>query len=110
MIDLRLVRSDPNAVKAALARRGLSGDEVDRVAELDVAHRALLQSQELLRSEVKTLSKEVGAARKAGDAERASVLQEQSRTVGDEERELAAEADAAGYVAYSPAGTGSPAG
>ena len=96
MIDLRLVRSDPNAVKAALARRGLSGDEVDRVAELDVAHRALLQSQELLRSEVKSLSKEVGAARKAGDAERASVLQEQSRTVGDEERELAAEADAAG--------------
>jgi seryl-tRNA synthetase len=96
VIDLRLVRSDPNAVKAALARRGVPGDEVDRVAELDVAHRALLQSQELLRSEVKSLSKEVGAARKAGDAERASVLQERSRMVGDEERELAAEADAAG--------------
>jgi seryl-tRNA synthetase len=96
VIDLHLVRSDPTAVAAALARRGVPPNEVERVLELDVLHRSLLQRQEALRSEVKSLSKEVGAARKAGDGERASVLADQSRSLGDKEREAAAEAEAAG--------------
>jgi seryl-tRNA synthetase len=96
VIDLHLVRSDPTAVAAALARRGVPSNEVERVLELDVLHRTLLQRQEALRSEVKSLSKEVGAARKAGDSERASVLADQSRSLGDEEREAAAEAEVAG--------------
>ena len=88
VIDLHLVRSDPIAVAAALARRGLSGDEVERVAELDVVHRALLQRQEAAPLGGQVASRRRwGPARKAGDAERASALADQSRTVGDEERE-----------------------
>ncbi len=37
MIDIRLVREDAGAVKAALARRGVDGAEVDRLASLDLA-------------------------------------------------------------------------
>lgn len=101
MIDLHLIRSDPRAVATALARRGVPAAEVERVAELDVVHRALLQRQEALRSEVKSLSKEVGAARKAGDATLASALADQSRSLGDDERVAAAAAERAGEAVRS---------
>ncbi len=71
------------------------------MAELDVVHRALLQRQEALRSEVKSLSKEVGAARKAGDATLASALADQSRSLGDDERVAAAAAERAGEAVRS---------
>ena len=96
VIDLHKVRADPKAIAQALARRGVSADEVEHIVELDLVHRSLLQRQEALRSEVKALSKEVGQARKAGDDEKASALADQSRSVGDEEREAAAEAEMAG--------------
>jgi len=88
-------------VATALARRGVPAAEVERVAELDVVHRALLQRQETLRSEVKSLSKEVGAARKAGDATLASALADQSRSLGDDERVAAAAAERAGEAVRS---------
>ncbi len=88
-------------VISSLARRGVAAAEVERVIELDVAHRALLQRQETLRQEVKALSKEVGAARKAGDTAKAKSLADRSRSLGDEERAAAAEADAAGEAVRS---------
>jgi seryl-tRNA synthetase len=96
VIDLHKVRADPKGIAQALARRGVSAEEVEHIVELDLVHRSLLQRQEALRAEVKALSKEVGQARKAGNEEKASALADQSRSVGDEEREAAAEADAAG--------------
>ncbi|HEY2214505.1 MAG TPA: serine--tRNA ligase, partial [Acidimicrobiales bacterium] len=71
MIDIRLLRDDPDGVKAALARRGVESAEVDAVIAADVAYRALQTKAESLRSEVKSLSRQVGEARKAGDQERA---------------------------------------
>jgi len=67
VIDLHLIRSDPSAVAAALARRGVEAKEIEDIADLDVVHRGLLQRQESLRAEVKSLSKDVGAAKKSGD-------------------------------------------
>lgn len=96
VIDLHLIRSDPSAVKAALTRRGVEPAEVDAVIELDVAHRALLQEQEALRAEVKSLSREVGAAKKAGDEAAAADLQARSRALGDAEREAAHRAEEKG--------------
>ena len=96
MLDLHLIRSESAAVKASLRRRGLDGSEIDRVLELDIEHRRLLQRQESLRSEVKSLSKEVGAAKRAGDEEAAAAVQARSRALGDEEREAAHAAEAIG--------------
>src|SRR5580704_7060763 len=93
MIDIRLLRDDPDRVKAALARRGVATSEIDQIIAADVAHRARLSHSESLRAEVKTLSREVGAAKKAGDEARADELSEQSRRLGEEERSAAAEAD-----------------
>jgi seryl-tRNA synthetase len=93
MIDLRLVRDDPRRVKAALARRGIPPEEVDAITRLDGEHRMALARQENLRAQVKRLSREVGDRRRVGDAEGAATLADESRRVGEEEREAAQEVD-----------------
>ena len=70
MIDIRLLRDEPDAVKAALARRGVEASEVDAVIAADVAHRAQLARAEAMRAEAKELSSQVGQAKKAGDEAR----------------------------------------
>jgi seryl-tRNA synthetase len=95
MIDIRQVREDGAAVKAALKRRGVDSSEVDRLLELDETARSAVGRRDELRSEVKALSKQVGAARKSGDAAAAETLATRSRALGDDERALNAAADSA---------------
>jgi seryl-tRNA synthetase len=96
MIDIRVLREDPEGVKAALTRRGVDVAEIDAVIAADVAHRALLTRSESLRAEVKAISRAVGEAKRAGDEARAEELSEQSRRLGAEERTAAAEAEVEG--------------
>ncbi len=56
MLDLKLIRSDPERVKAALARRG-AAEEVDRLLELDARRRELLPEIEGGRAEQKKASR-----------------------------------------------------
>jgi seryl-tRNA synthetase len=93
VIDVRLIRSDPDAVKAALGRRGEDLTPVDRVVDLDRRQRDLAQERDEIRHRVKALSKEVGALRKAGETEEAEARQAESRALGERETALAAEAD-----------------
>ncbi len=93
MIDVRLIREDPDAIARALARRGVDPAEVRRVAELDAAARERLQAQEALRARIKDLSRRVGEARRAKDGPLAELLSEDSRTLGNEERVAAAAAE-----------------
>ena len=86
MIDLAQLRREPDVVKAALARRGVSSALMDEIIALDVEHRRLLQEAERLRAEVKELSRQVGEARRAKDTATAETLTEQSREVGERER------------------------
>ncbi len=95
MIDIRLVRDDTAAVKAALARRGVDPAVVDHLVERDAAARAAVGARDDVRARVKALSKEVGTARRDGDAARAEALAEESRAAGEEERSLDAVATAA---------------
>ena len=96
MIDIRVLREDPERVKAALSRRGVDIAEIDAVIAADVAHRALLGQAESLRADVNALSRAVGEAKRAGDEARAEELSEQSRRLGAEERVAAAEAETEG--------------
>jgi seryl-tRNA synthetase len=96
MIDIRLLREDPDAVKAALARRGVDEAEVDAIIAGDVAHRTRTAHAESLRADVKALSRQVGEARKAGDLARADELSAQSRRLGDEERAATLDAEVVG--------------
>ena len=94
MLDVRLIRSDREAVKAGLARRRIDTGDVDRAADLDARQRAAATESESLRAEVKRISKDVGAAHKAGDTETAERLAAESRAVGERQAGLEAEAAA----------------
>jgi len=86
MIDLVQLRREPDIVKAALARRGVSRATMDEILALDLEHRRLLQEAEALRAEVKELSRRVGDARRSNEVESAEQLTLTSREVGDRER------------------------
>jgi seryl-tRNA synthetase len=88
MIDIRRLRADPEGVKAALARRGVDPAEIDRAIGLDRRERDVVAERDEVRNRVKTLSREVGALRKAGDVAGAEALQAESRALGDTERDL----------------------
>jgi seryl-tRNA synthetase len=66
MLDLKLVRSEPERVKSALARRG-AAEQVDELLALDARRRALLPEVEDAQAERKTLSKQIGEAKQAGE-------------------------------------------
>jgi seryl-tRNA synthetase len=66
MLDLKLIRSDPERIKAALARRG-AAEEVDRLLALDARRRELLPEIEGAQAERKTLSKQIGEAKQRGE-------------------------------------------
>ena len=65
MIESRLLRSDPDAVRESQTRRGADPAAVDRFLAADQQHRLALQQFEELRAQQKQLSKRIGPARGA---------------------------------------------
>ncbi|MGI8777430.1 MAG: serine--tRNA ligase [Acidimicrobiales bacterium] len=94
MLDPRRLRTDLDAVKAGLARRGVDLDDIELAAALEAGHRRLTTRANELRAAVRVLSGEVGKARKAGDVAGADAKAAESRALGTEEKTLSAEADA----------------
>ena len=66
MLDLKLIRSDPERVKRALARRG-AAERVDELLALDARRRELLPQIEGVQAERKSLSKQIGEAKQRGE-------------------------------------------
>ncbi len=96
MLDPRRLRTDLEAVKAGLSRRGLDLSGLDRAVVLEAQERALKATAEGLRARVKSLSKEVGQARRRGDTAAAAAKADESRALGEEERAVDTEAARAG--------------
>jgi len=93
MLDIKLLRTDPEAVKAAIARRGDDTSGIDRAVELDASVRAVGTERDDIRSRVNALSKEIGALHRDGKGDEASALQDESKALGEREKSLAVEAD-----------------
>ena len=93
MIDVRLLRSEPDSVRDALARRHQPDvlEQLERAIAFDTLVRDIVAKRDAIRAEVNDLSKEVGQLRRAGDTAGAEELQGRSRALGDQERVLAAE-------------------
>ncbi|MEA2448679.1 MAG: seryl-tRNA synthetase [Thermoleophilaceae bacterium] len=66
MLDLKEIRRDPDAARAALERRR-AGERLDEVLQLDERRRELLPQVESLRAERNTASERIGRAKKAGE-------------------------------------------
>jgi seryl-tRNA synthetase len=94
VIDIRLVREQPEAVTAALGRRGVPADAIERLIECDSQARAASARRDELRSQIKDLSRQVQDARRQSDDSRAEELASESRELGDLERAVGSEADA----------------
>ena len=88
MLDLRLLRNDPETVKAALRKRG---DEtllsaVDEVLAQDEGRRMAIAQVEELKARRNVVSKEVGALKRKGEDAEALILE--MRAVGEKIQEL----------------------
>lgn len=88
MIDVRRLRADLEGTKAALARKGVPAEEVERAAALDAANRTVAAQTEELRARIKVFSKAVGDAMRSGDRERAEALRAESKSLGGELAEI----------------------
>ena len=77
MIDLRLVRSDPDGVREALARRG-DAELLDPVLALDTERRVLQVQVEELRAERNRASEEIGGLMKLAKGDPAAKAKAES--------------------------------
>jgi len=87
VIDLRLVRSDPDMVREALARRG-DAALLDPVLTLDTERRALQVQVDELRAERNRASETIGQLKRAAKddpaaAEQADAVSAEMRTLKD---------------------------
>ncbi|BDB45732.1 MULTISPECIES: serine--tRNA ligase [Mycobacterium] len=87
MIDLKLLREDPDAVRRSQLSRGEDPAAVDALLSADAARRAAISAADSLRAEQKTASKSVG---KASPEQRPALLQRAKELA---EQVKAAEAD-----------------
>lgn len=60
MIDITLIRENPQLVRKAMADRQMDASPVERVLELDQARRAIIQEVETLKAQRNAVSKEIG--------------------------------------------------
>ncbi len=92
MIDVRLLRDDPEAVRASQRARGADEGLVDAVLSADTARRAAMTSAEGLRAEQKALGKQVAQAK----GEEKAVLLGRAKELAEQARAAAAESEAQG--------------
>lgn len=92
MIDLTLLRENPDVIRASQRARGADESLVDQAIELDRSRRELLQKFEALRAEQNVFGKQVAAAPK----EEKKALVDQAQELAARTKEASAEADAAG--------------
>jgi len=90
MLDIQVIRDDPEAVKKAAESKLERGVDVDRIIELDAKWRELSTEAGGLKNQRNTGSKDIGKKAKAG--EDVSALKAEMRELGDSIKALDAEA------------------
>ncbi|MCU0484777.1 MAG: serine--tRNA ligase [Anaerolineales bacterium] len=80
MLDINLIRENPELVRRALADRQMDSQPVDRILELDVQRRELIGRVEALKAERNAVSKEIGKMK--GPERQAKI--DAMRLVGDQ--------------------------
>jgi seryl-tRNA synthetase len=95
VLDIRLIRQDPDAVRAAIARRGPDvAAAVDRVLELDSSWRAATAELEQLRAEQNAASRGLKGAPNPEQRETLAALAARGRSLSDKETSLKTRRDA----------------
>ncbi|MCL5973283.1 MULTISPECIES: serine--tRNA ligase [Ferrimicrobium] len=92
MIDLRILRDNPEHVVRLLGTRNVPADEVAELLRLDTELRQALADRDQVRASVNQLSRSVGELRRTGQIEEANRAQLESRSLGERAKELEARA------------------
>src|SRR4051794_5837128 len=95
MIDIQLVRNDPDGVKKALARKKVDPSDVDRLIAADQRFREFSGQRDAQRARKKDLSRLFGEARKNGDDAEADRIRRESQLLDEVEHKLDADTNAA---------------
>lgn len=92
MLDPKLLRRDPDAVKAGLARKKADFAVVDRLVELDARRRELIARGDELKAHRNEVSQELGKRKKAGEdiSEQAARMREVGAEIAGLDAERAA--------------------
>lgn len=83
MLDIKALRAEPEAIAASLKKKGFTFD-VAKFVELEESRKSIQIETEQLQQSRNAVSKEIGAAMKAGDKEKAEQLKADTATLGDE--------------------------
>lgn len=82
MLDIHVIRNNPDKVKQAIINKHETAANVDTILALDARHRSMIFACEQLKSKRNEKSKEVNALKKSGQD--ASSLIEETRDIGNE--------------------------
>ncbi len=93
MLDIKRIRDNPDELRAGLRRRGADTAPVEALLECDRERRALVTRVEEFKSRRNSLSREIGARRRAG--EDTAAAQAEVRAIGEQIAALDAQARAA---------------
>lgn len=89
MLDLDLLRSDPDRVRDAMRAKRIGDPEaVDRALDADVRRRAALTEQQALQTRQGEVSREIGPLMKAGRRDDAAPLVEESNRLKEQVKAL----------------------
>jgi len=92
MLDVKMVRSQPDEVRRSLRRRGASTSSLDEFLTVEEERRRLVTGVEAMRAERKTASDAIGARKKAGEDAGAEMAA--TRELGDRIKQREGELDA----------------
>jgi len=94
MLDIRLIRSDADAVRAALARRGdVAADAIDQVLALDAQWREITVALEELRAEQNRFNKGRTGAPTSAERDQMAASAARGRELTDDETAVRAQLD-----------------
>jgi seryl-tRNA synthetase len=91
MLDIRLLREEPDRVRQAMVALGATDAPVEEAIQLDARRRAILVEVETLKAERNAGSREIGNLMRAGQREEAEALKQRMAALGARIDELEAE-------------------
>lgn len=104
MLDMNLIRENPELVRTAMEHRQMDSEPVDRAVALDVERRTVLSEVEALKAERNAASKEIGKLKDPKEREaRISAMKSVSDRIADLDAKVkAVEAELTGIMAMIP--------
>ncbi|WGS65159.1 serine--tRNA ligase [Marinitoga aeolica] len=88
MIDIKLIRKNPEVVIDALIKRNHETDLINQIKELDEEKRNIQKEVEILRAQRNSFSKQIAKLKSAGNTEELKNIMEESKEVGTKIKEL----------------------